>query len=129
MVEQNAVAGKQIVCFTVIHGCEIREHLSASIRRAWMKGRRFGLRCLNNSAKHFRRRGLVKLWRDADFPDCFQNSDRAESRNVAGVFRRVEAYPNVRLRAEVVDLVGNDLTQDRVERARIAQVSVQQKET
>src|SRR5215213_4418140 len=97
MVEQKAVAGEEIVSFAIIDGCVIREHFGAGVRRAWMKRRRFALRCFDNLAKHLRRGRLVKLWRDAYFPDRFEDTHGAECSYVSGVLGCVEADADVRL--------------------------------
>lgn len=61
-------------------------------------------------------------------PDGFQQTDGPDARGVARVLRFVEADTNVRLCAEVVDLIRSDLRHQCHQSGAIAQIAVVEKE-
>ena len=59
----------------------------------------------------------------------FEDARGSDPSHVAGVFRNVEAYANVALRAEIVDLVRFDFCDQREDGDGIRQVAMVQKKT
>src|SRR5215813_14542765 len=127
MIEQYAVAREQPVAFTIIYRDPVSVKFGDAVRAARVKRGRFALRDLLDLAEKLRRRGLIKP-RPAQpgFAYRLEQSERPERADFGGVFRDVETDAHVRLRAEVVNLVGLDVAQNLVERARVVQVAVKE---
>src|SRR5262245_14285704 len=127
VIEQYSVARDQPVAFTTIHRDPVSVKFGDAVRAARVERGRFALRDLLDLAEKLRRRGLIKP-RPAQpgFAYRLEQSERPERADFGGVFRDVETDAHVRLRAEVVNLVGLDVAQNLVERARVVQVAVEE---
>ena len=79
-----------------------------------MKRRGFALRDFLDKPVEFAGRSLVEagLALQPKEADRLQQAQRADRIDICGVFRRLEADSNMALRAEVVDLVRFDFTND-----------------
>jgi len=64
---------------------------------------------------------------NAGLADRFQNPQGSQSGDVARVFGHVEAYPNMTLRAQVINFVGADGGQQIHDLAGYAQIAEMQK--
>ena len=74
------------------------------------------------------RRRLVEPRLDARHAHGLEQADGADAGGVGGVLGLVERHPHVRLRGEVVDLVGVDLGEQRDQAGAVAEVAVVQEE-
>ena len=92
-----------------------------------MKRRLLALR-RRRRAVELRRRGLIDARVDARRAHRLEQSNRPEPRHVSGVLGRLEAHLDMALRAEVVDLVGLDVTQEIDERRGVCQIAVVQEQ-
>ena len=95
-----------------------------------MKRRGLALRLLGYLAEHLGRTRLVQL-RRAPAPlvviaQRLEQSQRAQADHVGGVFRLIERDPHVRLRGEIVNLVGTHLLDDPPKAGAVAEVAVMQ---
>src|SRR5437763_1170051 len=108
MVEEDSIAGEQIVALTEVHRDPVRVDLGYAIRAAGMEGGGLPLRDFRNLAEHLRAAGLIEPGLQLDLPDRLQDSHRPHAGNVARIFRYVEAHPHMALRGEVVYLVRPD---------------------
>src|SRR5437763_2591626 len=105
MIEENAVARKQAIAFSVIDRCPVCIELRTTIWTAWPKWRSFPLWSFNCFAEHFTARGLIELCFDPSFSYRFQQTDCAERGYVARVFRDLEAHQNMALSAQMIDFI------------------------
>ena len=128
MIEQQAVARKHSICFAVIHRSPMSKKLCHGIGRSRVKRRALPLRRFPDQTEEFRGRCLIKPGSrfQAQEPDGFKNSQRAERVDIGGIFRSLEAHSNVALSAEVIDFVRFNLTDDPREVRAIRQISVMQ---
>ena len=127
VVEQNSAGGVQAITFPVIHRHLVREGLGAGIWAARVENGSLALRG-KRATEHLAGRGLIKPARKSIAPDGFEQADRAQRHHVGGVLRNVEAYFDVALGAEIVDLIRADLRQTPGQGAGIVQVRIVQKE-
>ena len=130
VVEQDAVAGKEVVGFAVVDGDPIGVELGDPVRAAGVEGCVFVLGHLLRFAVEFAGRGLVEAYRvgQAEDAEGLQQAQRPEGIGVGGVLRCLEADLHVALSPEVVDLVGLNLLDNADEVGRISQVAVVQEE-
>src|SRR5438874_1330025 len=91
-----------------------------------MERRALSLWSFDSFTEDLRRRSLIKLRTNADIADCFQEPHRSETCHFTGVFGHVKADSDMRLSAEVVNLVRRCLAEDRIERAGIIEVAINQ---
>ena len=116
MIEQNPVHAEQPVSLAIVHHHPERVDLRRAVRTSRIKRRDLRLRRFRCLSEHLGGRGLINLRPDLQLSNCFQQTRAPKSRDVAGVFGRVERNLDVALRAEVVDLVGIDEAKDPVQR-------------
>src|SRR5262249_3486167 len=129
MVEKNAIAREQIVRLAIIDSNVEAISFRTSVGRARVKWRLLRLRHLDDLAEYLGRRCLVEFWFYSGFTSRFKKSDPSSSCATGRLRWHIEADSNVRLRAEIVNLVRLDIAQDRVERAGIIQVAVDEPQT
>ena len=127
MIEEDAVAGEEIVAFAVVAGHPVSIYLSGCVGAPRMKGRGFALRGVGG-AEHFTARSLVKASGDAGAAERFENPGRSEARNVARILWEVEAHPDVALRAEMVDLVRFDVINEVGQLFRVREIAIMKEE-
>src|SRR5437764_1378710 len=106
MVEENAVASKQTIAFSVICGCPVCIQFRTPVRTTRTERGGFTLWSFDRLPKHFAARSLIELGLDSCFSDGFQQTDRAQCGYIAGVFRDLKAHQYMALSAEIVDFVG-----------------------
>nr|GMD49148.1 Uncharacterised protein [Ipomoea batatas] len=116
VVEEDSVAGEDPVGFSVIHGVPMRRAFGHRVGRSRMERSRLRLRRRSGS-EHLRRSGLVvpdmnPTGRRDVRPHRLQEAERAGGDHVGGVIRNFKRHRDVRLRGEVVDLVGKDYVID-----------------
>ena len=70
----------------------------------------FGLRDFGGLAEDLRRRSLIDFRSYARFAHGFEDSHDADAANLGGILGHIEAHANVRLSAEVIDLIRLDLS-------------------
>ena len=128
VVEQNAVAGKEVVRLAVIDHNPVAVELGHPIGRTRVKRRALALRHFLHLTVEFAGRGLVKPRLQPGFADGIDEAQSADAIHLGGVFRDFERNLDMALRAEVVDLVRFDPVQQTVQIARIGQIAVVQKE-
>src|SRR5262249_52270623 len=124
VVEQYAVAGKQAITFAEIDRYPIGEGLGDRIGTARIKWRGFSLWYLLNFAEQFGRRSLIEArLAESGFANRFEQTKGSQCYDLGCIFGDVKAYTHVRLRAEVIYLIGLDIAQNLVERACIIQIA------
>jgi len=128
MVEKNAIAGVESVGLTVVHGVPVRSAFGGSVGGPRVEGGGFGLR-RRGGAEHLGGPGLVVAdvgaagVRDVG-ADGLEEAQRAGGDDVGGVVRDLERHSDVRLRGEVVDLVGEDGVEPAAERGGVGEIGV-----
>ena len=127
MVEQDAVDREHAVGLAVVPGHPVGVDLGGAVRRARVERRLLVLR-RRRRAEHLRARRLVEAALHAGQADRLEQAHGADAGGVTGVLGLVEADPHVRLRGEVVDLVGVDLVQQRDQAGAVGEVAVVQEE-
>src|ERR1041384_1003673 len=100
--------------------------LGASIRRTRVKWSLLSLRDLSNFAEEFRRRRLIEARSYSSLADRFEYSHNPDPGHFGGVFRNIKADSDMRLSAQIIDFVGLQTPEYRVQCARIVQISVDQ---
>jgi hypothetical protein len=130
VVEQDTVAGVHPVRFTVVDTDPIRVELGAAVGGSGVEGRGLTLRGLDNFAVEFRSGGLVEadVFLQAAGSDGVEETQGAETIDIASVFRHLEGDLDVGLGSEVVDFGGLDLGDDVDEVGAVAEVAVVQLE-
>jgi hypothetical protein len=123
VVEEDSVAGEEAVALAVVDGDPVGVELGDAVGAARVEGGRLALRSLDHLAEELGGGGLVEARADSRFADRLEDADGAEGGDLARVLGDVEAHLDVALRAEVVDLVGLDFAQDRVERRGVVEVA------
>src|ERR1017187_5187007 len=129
VIEQNPVAGVNAVRLAVVHRHPVGVNLGRAVRTSRIKGSGFALRRFPHQAKHFTAARLVKTRFRRRVSHRFEDARGSDPSHVAGVFRNVEAYANVALRAEIVYLVRFDFCDQREDGDGIRQVAMVQKKT
>ena len=114
VIEKDAVAGIHIVAFAIVLGDVEGVGLGTGIGRARIERGCLCLRRFDHFAVQFRRRRLIEFCFQLCLPDTFENSDCAEGIDFAGIFRHVEGDPDMTLGAEIVDLFGLYIPEQRV---------------
>ena len=127
VVEQYAVAGKQVVALPVVQGDVVGIGLGAGIGGTGIERGGLRLRGLDDLAVQLGGGCLVELRVQLRFADPFQYPHSAEGIDLAGVFRHVEGDPDMALRSEVVDLVRPHIPQQLVDGAGVVKVAVVKK--
>src|SRR5665213_56978 len=126
VVEQDAIARIQTICFAIIDRDPIRVHLGGAVRRARIERGSLPLRDFLDLAEHFRGGGLIKAGRVAQpqNADCLEHTQRPEGIGICRVFGCFERHADVALRREVVDLVRLDLLDNADQVAGVGQITV-----
>ena len=127
VVEQDSVHREHVVRLAVVAGGPVGVDLGRAVRAARPEGGVLGLR-RGGRAEHLRRRRLVDLGADPGGADRLEQAHGGQTGDVAGEHRLVERDPNVRLGAEVVDLVGVDLPDQVDQRDAVVEVPVVQEQ-
>ena len=132
VVEEDPAARVDAVGLAVVHRRVVAEHLGDAVRRTRVERRALGLRRLVHLAEHLRRRRLVEADRvvvgAADDAHRFEHAQHAEAGDLRGELGLLERELHEADRAEVVDLVGLHLLDDRDQRREVAQVALDQLE-
>ena len=130
VVEEDSVAGEDAVGLTVVDADPEGVHLGDGVGRARVERGCLALRDLLDEAVELRRGGLIELGLlfEAEDADGFEEAKGAHGVGVGGVLGLLEGDLDVRLRAEVIDLVGLDLLHDVDERRGVGQVAIVQDE-
>src|SRR5262245_38210687 len=102
----------------------MRKHLGTTIRAARIKRSGFLLGSLAYLAEHFAASSLVIARCGAGIADCLQQNQRPKCVCFHGVDRLVEADSNVRLSAEVIDLIRLNLRDGGTKAGAIHQVAI-----
>ena len=127
MVEEDTVADEEIVGFAVVDSPPMRSDFGNSVGAAGIERSGFGLRRLS-SAEHLGRTGLVEAHRASRMSHMIANAvEEAEGAHgdaIGGVFGIFERDFDVRLGAEVVDLVGLSDLEDAAESRGICEITV-----
>jgi hypothetical protein len=130
VVEQDAVGGEQSIGLAIIDGLPVGVDLGAGVGAARMERRGLALRHFGHPPEHLGRARLVVARRAAMalvvIAQRLQQAERAEPNHVGGIFGLIEGDAHVRLRGEVIDLVGAHLLDDRAHPGAVAQVAVVQ---
>lgn len=126
MVKQNPITRIHPIRLPIIHRNPERIELRSAIRTARVKRRLLRLRRLDDFAVQLRRRGLVEpdVLVEPAGADGVEETERAESVDIARVFGHLEGDFDVRLGAEIVDLRGLDGGDDVHEVGAIGEVAV-----
>ena len=127
MVEEDAVDGVETVGLAIVAGHPVAIDLGRAVGRSRVERRVLRLRG-RRGTEHLRRARLVEARRQLDHADGFEQPCRAEAGRFAGELRLVEAHADVRLRTEVIDLVGCDLRQEGHEPRAVGEVAVVQEQ-
>jgi hypothetical protein len=130
VVEEDAIAGEDAICLAVVHAYPEGIELGDGVRRTRIEGRRLALRGLSDESVEFGGRSLVelRLLLQAQDANRFEKTERAHGVGVGRVLGLLKRDLHVRLRAEVVDLVGLHLLDDVNERRGVGEIAVVQKE-
>uniref|UniRef100_A0A804PTD2 Uncharacterized protein n=1 Tax=Zea mays TaxID=4577 RepID=A0A804PTD2_MAIZE len=123
VVEEHAVAGEYAVGLAVVDGVPVRGDLGGGVGRARVEGRVLALR-RRRGAEHLRGTGLVVAHGLARQADGLEEAERPRGGDVGGVVGDLEGDGDVRLRGEVVDLVGGDGVERAAEGRGVGQVGV-----
>ena len=106
VVEQDTVAGEELMAFAINARHPVGINLCYSVGAARLKRSGFALRG-RRGAKHFRARSLVKSSFAAAAANRLKKACGSRASNIAGVFRHIETDTHVALRSEMVNLVGS----------------------
>ena len=130
VVEEDAVAGVHAVGFAVVDHNPKAVHLRDGVGGTRVEGRGLLLRDLLDKTVKLRGGGLVELGLSfkAEDADGFQQAEHAEGVRIRSVLGLFERDLDVRLRGEIIDLVGLDLLDDVDERRAVGHVAIVQKE-
>src|SRR5216683_5813613 len=128
MIEENPVRGEEPVSFAVIDRLPMRVTLRARVGAAWMERGGFALRNVRDPPEHLGRSSLIV----AHLPSVaivvitnrLEEAQCAESDHISSVFRLIERDPDVRLRRQIVNFVGEGLFDDPPQSGRVAKVAV-----
>jgi hypothetical protein len=131
VVEQDAVAREEVVALAVVHGLPEAIDLGAGVRRARVEGRRQRLRG-RRRAEHLRARGLVEahvaLAGVTEMAHGIEHTKHPQARDITRIFRLFERDFDVRLGAQIVDLVGLYLVDDVSHPRTVGEVAEVEKE-
>jgi hypothetical protein len=123
VVEEHAVAGEDTVGLAVVDSVPVRGDLGGGVGGARVEGRVLALR-RRRGAEHLRRTSLVVANGPARQADGLQEAERPRGSDVGGVVGDLEGDGDVRLRREVVHLVGGDGVERAAEGGGVGQVGV-----
>ena len=128
MVKQNTIAGEHAIRLAVFLHHPKSVLLRHRVRAVRVERGRLALRALLHLPIQFGSRRLVNAARlvQAEHVHRLQNAQHADGVHVPGVFRRVEADPDMALRGQVVNLVRTHQVHDTDDAGRIRQVAVMQ---
>lgn len=129
MVKEDPAGGVQPVALPIVHRDPVGVDLGGGVRAAGVKGGGFVLGYSLNQPVHLRAGGLVETGLGGHLPHGIEEPDRPDRRDISGKFRDIEADPHVALGGEVVNLFRLGFPEDLDQRARIAEITVMQKET
>ncbi len=128
VIEQDPARGMHAVGLAIIDRDPMGIKLGRGVGRAWVERGRLLLRDLLHLAEQFRGGGLIEagLPFPAENADGLEQAQRSEPVRVGGVFRRLERDLHMRLRREIVDLVGLRLLHDADDVGGVGQVAIVQ---
>ena len=129
VVEQDTVDREQPVGLPVVPGKMERKDLGSRVRAPRIKWRGLVLRGLEDLAEHLRGRRLVEARIQTQASDRLQDPHRAHGVDIDGVLGNLERHLDVRLRRQVVDLLGLKLLQHAVQRGPVLEIAVHQVKT
>ena len=130
VVEQYAVARKQLVSFAIVDCYPMGVELGGAVRAARIERRGFGLWMLLHQPEQFRRRCLIKasFLRKSEYADGFKQSQRSERIGVRGVFGLFERRHDMALSRKVVDFIWPNLLHHMRQACAIRHIAVVQRE-
>ena len=111
MVEQDTIAGKQVISLAVITRHPIGIYFGGRVRAARLKRGVFVLGRFG-PAVHFAGRGLIEAALDPALAHRFKNADGAHAGYIAGIFGHIETHAHMALRGQVVDFIRADIVDD-----------------
>ena len=125
VVKKDAVAGVESVGLSVVDRDPVGVQLSYGVGASRVEGRGLSLGGFLHQAVELGSGGLVEagLFAEPQNSNCLKKPERSKSVNVCRVLGAIEAYGHVRLRAQVVDLIGLSFLHDADEVAGVAKVS------
>jgi len=128
VVEEDAVAGKDVVGLAIVDDDPVGVELGHSVGRARVKGRGLVLRDRLHLAVELAGRGLVEAGGEAGLLDGVDEAQGAHGIGLGGVFGQLERDLDMALGRQIIDLVGMDLFQQPVEVARVGQIAIGKEE-
>jgi len=126
MVEEDAIAGVEVVGFAVVHDRPVGEDLGAGIGASGPERRGLLLGNFLHQSKHLAGTGLVKAWLNAYVPDGFQQADAAGASDIRRVFSRIKAHADMALGGKIIHFVWLHLGNQPDQAAAVGQVPVVQ---
>src|SRR5207249_7381087 len=129
VIEQNAVAGVEVIAFAVIYRGPVGENFRDAIRATRPEWCPLRLRNLLHFAIHLAARGLVKTRANSGFANRFQNPDRSHAGDIGSVFGDIEADTDVALRAEMINFIRFQIVEQLHQINRVGQIAVMQKKS
>src|SRR5205807_4022163 len=129
VVKKNAVAGIQAVAFAIVHRRPVGKNFGNTVGTARPKGCLLRLRNYLRYVEHLAARCLVKTGADSSFANRFQNADGSDAGHIGGVFRNIEAYTNMALRAEMINFVRLQIIKQFHQINGVSQIAVMQKKS
>src|SRR5262249_50075337 len=106
MIEENTVAGEEIIGFPVIDDNPVTIELRDSIGTARVERGLLGLRDLPDAAKKLACRRLVKFRFHPRLTDRVEESQRAHRVDLSRIFGHIERHFDVTLGGKIVNLIG-----------------------
>src|SRR5262245_1466708 len=122
VIEEDARAREQAVALAVIDGDVVTVDLGHAVRAARIERRRLRLRALADLAEHLARARLVEACLRGGEPERLEDPRHADGVELRREHRLLPRGRDERLRREVVDLVGTDVTHELDQRQVIEQV-------
>ena len=130
MVEEDAIAGIDAIGFAVVNRDPVGVHLGHGVRAARVKGGGFLLGGFLHQTIQLGGGGLVEtgLFFQTKDTNGFQNTQRADTVGIGGVFGLLKTHRNVALGGQVVDFVRLHLLDDTDQAGGIGQIPMMQNE-
>ena len=123
VVEEDAVAGKDVVGFAVLDGHVMGEDLGDSVGAARVEGCPLGLGDFLDEAEHLGGSGLVELDGVIGPVQGFEDAKVPHGDGIGGVFGHLKGDGDVALGAEVVDLIRFDAVDHAGEAHRVGEIA------
>jgi hypothetical protein len=128
VVEENAIAGMDIITSAIVDRGPIGKHFGRTVGAARSERRCLALRNRLDFAKHLTARRLIEPRFHASLAHRLENPDRADSGNIRRILRNIKAYADIALRPQMIDLIWLDLIDQFHQMHRIGEISVVKEE-